>query len=601
MTARTGFTQLQNITRGLNRTTKPRLPPAIGYQGDVEYMQQVTSWRQWIDWEKDDNLVLKDEDAAQYHARVLYTYKQALMAVYYYPELWFEAVEYCFTNGLDEDAKKFLTQGIAANPESSLLAFKLADHIETSTTNDEGSDPGAKARMKKVREPYDKVLDALYELIKKVSTREAQEVQRIEVESESISGGADGEDDVNAANVSAKKAATDAHVAAVKQAAQLQVDQLSKIISHVWISLMRATRRIQGKGLPTERGASGFRIVFNDARKRGKLTSDFYVESAQLEWQCYKDPTGTRILERGLKLYPEDEYLPLEYIKHLISTHDVTNARAVFETTAARLLNNGDEASAEKAKPLFVFFHDYESKYGELSQVVRLEERMKQHFPGDPSLQQFSKRFATSRFNPVNVSPVVSPTQLQPKAMAHPSVEMGDAINSPIQKVIDSITTNSPKRPFPADDSDDTPPRKMARGESPLKGAAGRRMNEQQNQNQQRRGNGMPSMGMAALSMPPPLPQSINYLLSILPKAHTYTETRFESAKVVGLIRDIKLPAPGTVGQHYPHAQAPQLAQHLPAPAQAWPQYAPQQAPPMLPPQGFMQPSPVGQGQYGAR
>ncbi|KAI9872349.1 MAG: mRNA 3'-end-processing protein rna14, partial [Watsoniomyces obsoletus] len=107
------------------------------------------------------------------------------------------------------------------------------------------------------------------------------------------------------------------------------------MISHVWIALMRATRRIQGEGSTP---GGGFRAIFGEARKRGKVTSDFYVECAQIEWQCYRDPAGAKILERGIKLFPEDAYLPLQYMKHLFEINDVTNARGVFETTVSRLL-----------------------------------------------------------------------------------------------------------------------------------------------------------------------------------------------------------------------------------------------------------------------
>ncbi len=189
MTARTAYTQLQNLTKDLQRTSRPRLPPAPGFDGYQAYMKQVDIWKQWIEWEKDDNLVLKDEDLALFRNRILFTYKQALMALQFWPEMWYDAVEFCFQNGLDSEGVKLLNQGIAANPESPLLAFKLADRIESSTQNDDTADPGAKERMKKIREPYDTTLDALYELIKKVSTREKQDIQKAELASANSGSG----------------------------------------------------------------------------------------------------------------------------------------------------------------------------------------------------------------------------------------------------------------------------------------------------------------------------------------------------------------------------------------------------------------------------
>jgi cleavage stimulation factor subunit 3 len=586
MTARTAYTQLQNLTRDLKRTSKPRLPPAAGFEGHAEYMQQVALWKQWIDWEKEDNLVLKDEDLALYRSRILFTYKQALMALQFWPEMWYDAVDFCLSNGLENDGMKLLNHGIAANPESPLLAFKLADRIEASTQNDESADPGAKERMKKIREPYDKLLDALYELIKKVSAREKQDVQKIELAAASSEeGDGDQDDDMNAANVTAKKAALDNQIAAIKRGAQAQTGVLSRMVSHAWLALMRSTRRVQGKGPPGEKGPQGFRLIFTEARKRGKLTSDFYVESARIEWQCYRDPAGTKILERGMKLFPEDDYLPLQYIQHLFDIQDVTNARAVFETTVKRLLAHEDREQTAKAKPLFAFMHNYESKYGELAQVQALEERMKKHFPEDPTLKLFSSRYSTPLFDTMHIHPIISPQQMRPlHSLVLPSVETSmEAVNSPIQKVIDAITTHSPKRPYPDDLEDGGGPRKLARGESPLKGAAGRRMNQQQQQRQANAPAPLPSFP----PVPQPLPPGIAYMLSILPKASTYVETRFDAVKMMELIRDIKLPAPSAI---------PSQA-HQPPPSQTqpgWPPYPP------MPPQGFPPPPNVTQGQYGA-
>lgn len=604
MTARTAYTQLQNITRDLERTSKPRLPPAMGYEGDTEYAQQVTLWRQWLQWEKEDNLVLKDEDINQYNARIVFTYKQALMALQFWPEMWYEAAEFCFANNMETEGTTFLSQGFNANLESPLLAFKLADRIESTTSNDEGSDPGAKSRMSKVREPYTKVLDALYTVEKKTDTKMQFDIQNAEmVASQNANGEANGDEDLNASNVAAHKAAKDAQIDAIRLSAQSHLEMLSKIISHVWIALMRATRRIQGKGLPSEKGA-GFRAIFNEARKRGKLTSDFYVESAQIEWQCYRDPTGTRILERGVKLYPEDNHLPLEYIKHLVGKDDLTNARAVFETTISRFLGQNIPASTQKTKPLFAFFHDYESKYGELTQVVRLETRMRELFPEDPALKQFAARYSTSNFDPMSVHPIISNTQIQPKQFVLSSIEAADPVNSPLQKVIDNIATHSPKRPLQFDDLEESQPRKMMRAESPLKGAAGRRMNQQQQQQQsQQQQQARPAM---PFPVPTPLPPQVAYLLSILPKASFYTDTRFDAAKIVELIRECHLPPPMAIGGTRPPQpppptqlpQPPQPPQSQQAATQGWPPQYPPPQPPMIP-QGYLPPG-VTQPPYGA-
>lgn len=325
MTARSSFTELQNITRELHRVTLPKLPPAPGFDGEDEFKKQIQIWKRWIQWEKDDPLVLKEEDATSYRGRIIYVYRQALMAMRFVPEIWFEAADFCFDNKLDTEGNDFLKQGIDANPESCLLAFKRADHLEVTSE----SEQDAKKRGTKVREPYDKVLDALYELITKARAKEAQNIARVEETFANSDGGGqppradDDDEDEGDSEAKAKLSAKDTQINTIKKEHATEIGLLSRTISFAWIALMRAMRRIQGKGKPGE--MAGSRQVFADARKRGRITSDVYISSALIEYHCYKDPAATKIFERGAKLFPEDENFALEYLKHLIDINDVTS------------------------------------------------------------------------------------------------------------------------------------------------------------------------------------------------------------------------------------------------------------------------------------
>ena len=106
-----------------------------------------------------------------------------------------------------------------------------------------------------------------------------------------------------------------------------QMLALKKTITYAWIALMRTMRRIQGKGRPDHsKGVPpGFRGIFKDARSKGHVTSDLYVASAGIEHHCYQDPAATKIFERGMKLFPEDEDFALQYIKHLVKMNDATS------------------------------------------------------------------------------------------------------------------------------------------------------------------------------------------------------------------------------------------------------------------------------------
>jgi cleavage stimulation factor subunit 3 len=338
MSAKSANTALDNITRGLQRTTLPRLPPAPGFDGDQEYMEQVEIWKKWISWEKSDPLDLKDDkdQPGLYQKRILYVYNQALMALRFWPGMWVDAAQWCFDNNITSKdggsaGLDFLTRGIEANPESVLLALKHGDYIE-STHPVEENDEAKIVHGKAVRAPYNKVLDTLYGIVKSLKDRETAEIARIEAAAkaagESSTSRSDDddedEDDARSDKGANDNRANEQQLRAIKQGFAAQTQLLSRTISFVWIALIRAMRRIQGKGKPnTELG--GMRQAFQDARHRGRLTSDVYAAVAQLEWTIYKDPAGGKIFDRGAKLFPEDENFTLENIKYLHSRDDFTS------------------------------------------------------------------------------------------------------------------------------------------------------------------------------------------------------------------------------------------------------------------------------------
>jgi len=288
-------------------------------------MQQVELWEKWIRWEiEEDPLVLKDDETAKYKERVVYVFKQAVMALRFWPRIWYDAAEFCFQNGMDSDGNDFLTQGIAANPESCLLAFKKADRAEMVNTEDGGNDPDR--RRKAVREPYEKLLEALYELSKATVGREAQMITRIQEEAAQDQQNQGEEDDLDAQiHEITKEAEMRSQTETIKKNVKEQVELLKNIISHVWIAKMRAMRRVEGKGTGKAGDQSGLRGVFAEARKYGQISADFWLACALMEYHCYKDPAATRIFERGLKLFPENEQYALEHLKHLIAINDATS------------------------------------------------------------------------------------------------------------------------------------------------------------------------------------------------------------------------------------------------------------------------------------
>ena len=212
------------------------------------------------------------------------------------------------------------------------------------------------------------------------------------------------------------------------------------------------------------------------------------------------------------------------------NANTVTDARVAFETCVNRLIAKPETLA--KAKPLYAYFHKYESQYGELSQISKLEDRMAELFPDDPKLSYFVARYSSDRFDPVAAPIIISKSaQMRPKQLV-PVIEPAVSVrNSPLlarQEQSPRLqyvrATASPKRPLGIDDEELNPPKRLARGVSPLKGAAGRRL-DQQRRNQ-----------ASALH------RDITFLLNILPPAQSYDTQRLSPAGMVSILRDTNLP-----------------------------------------------------------
>ncbi|KKA28969.1 hypothetical protein TD95_000894, partial [Thielaviopsis punctulata] len=533
MTAKAAAIGLESLTRNLNRTTYPRLAPSAGFDGYEEFIEQVDLWNKWIEWEKSDPLVLEEEDTEALNKRILHTYNQALMALRFWPQLWVDFSDWCFRNNIMHASTNtpmgmfILMQGRLANPESVLLALKHADRIESSPPT--GEDDPNKARFAaSVKEPYSNVLDTLYDMCTSLKEKEASEIARVEqMEAEKE---ANGGSEPNPHFL--QEPTKEVKIQFIKDSYATRVQLLNRTISFVWIALIRAMRRIQGKGASH---GGGLRQTFTDARARGRLTSEVYVAVAHLEAYVYKDPVGGKIFERGSRLFPQDETFMLEYLKFLHSKDDTTNARVVFETCVNRLIQKPE--NLQKAKVLYEYFHNYESRYGELSQILKLEERMAELFPEDPYLSRFRSRFISDRpdrFNPLDAQIIVSPAIQQRPKIRLPSVEQHNSIresSAPAFRMEASPgpsqytrVPNSPKRPYPGDDMDENRPRKFARGESPLKGAAGRRLD------QQRRAQGNT------------LHRDITFLLTLLPPASSFDAYKVKSSGLINILRNTSVP-----------------------------------------------------------
>src|SRR5690606_34433842 len=150
----------------------------------------------------------------------------------------FEFSEYLASQGLESESMDFLEQGMKANPESCLLHFKYAERLEA--TLPAGDTPETiHQKSKQVRKPYDNLLDVLYGMAAKLQSREREEVAKLERLAAESS-----DPDAEEGQVSEYEQ----QITAIKEGTKVQLIALSKTISTVWISLMRAMRRMEGHG-----------------------------------------------------------------------------------------------------------------------------------------------------------------------------------------------------------------------------------------------------------------------------------------------------------------------------------------------------------------
>lgn len=93
------------------------------------------------------------------------------------------------------------------------------------------------------------------------------------------------------------------------------------------------------------------------------------------------------------------------------------------------------------------------------------------------------------------------------------------------------------------------PAKKVHRGDSPLKGAAGRRLDQQKQRLRSQRGGGDDGQrgdgGRMAGAVGQPvsvIPDAVMFLLGIIPGAQSYNAVRFNPEAIVLLLRDVQLP-----------------------------------------------------------
>jgi len=320
--------------------------PPLGVEKEE---QQLVAWKSLIAWEKTNPLQLE-----AYASRVMFTYRQAFMALRFYPEIWVDAATYLYEIGQAEEAVNIFKQGTEALPSNLLLHFSYAEFEEMRKRN-----PEARA-----------IFETL--LAQTVREREAlqndlEKEQRAEKEREKERHKQKDKD--REKEKDEKPLSSEAGEDAAERLQQLEEELKKKMEqeSLIYVMFMRFSKRAEDE--------QSLRNVFRRARESPSCTHHVFVASA------YMQPTKQvvcNIFEYGLKKFATEPDYVLHYIDYLwhLKEDSSQNLRSLFERTLAVM-------PSEKARTIWQRYLEYELNNGDLSSVKKVEERLQAAYPGE--------------------------------------------------------------------------------------------------------------------------------------------------------------------------------------------------------------------------
>ncbi|KAG0020917.1 mRNA 3'-end-processing protein rna14 [Podila clonocystis] len=373
MTARMMWKELKKLTDGINRNMLPR--PVKWTERELHQLEQ---WKRWIRWEKSNPLNF--EDATVLSARIAWTYKQALMSMRFYPEIWFEAANYFSEIGRSDEAVNLLKSACEIMPTSFLLHFAYAEMEESRKNFKEG------------RQAFETLIKNLTEKIDDMNKNVTQEVQAammaLQAEQQLLDGSTGSTKkvrDIEEVDGEMRERERDElkkrgkELQQYEKLARKEVEELIKGTGLAWIMFMQFVRRVEG--------TSQWRQIFGRARKSNACPYQVYVAAALMEYHCTKDRSiAGKVFELGYKTFSHESAYVEQYLEFLIQQNDDSNARALFERALISM-------SPDKARPLWEKFSEYENKYGDLTSITKVEKRRRETYSQESAIDRFAARY----------------------------------------------------------------------------------------------------------------------------------------------------------------------------------------------------------------
>ena len=301
--------------------------------------------------------------------RVMYTYKSALRMLRFFPEIWYDASEFLCKIGFPDEGIELLRQGFVDNPTSLLLAFTLAEKLEAK-----------KAEFSTIKLIFDNLIENLETLIKETNISfDKERVSLLAYLADSNIRDNTGEDEGERREQEREQKKENEKEVEIRVEGKraIRLLEIKESLTLVWIVYMRITRRSDADGV------NNARRIFSRARKtsmkQGYLTNHIFIASAFMEYFTNKEPTiAGKVFEAGLKEFPinidpQASNYVLRYIDYFMCLNDENNIRALFERALAAI-------PADKSKAIWAKYIEYESQYGDISNLHRIENRMNEKF-----------------------------------------------------------------------------------------------------------------------------------------------------------------------------------------------------------------------------
>ena len=270
-------------------------------------------WKAWIEWEKTNPLLLESDDAV--YKRVMYAFKQAVMNMRFYPEIWYflhlscvlcprySAAEYAKSKGKDAEAADFMKNGIKGNKLSFLLHFQYVEHEEENH------------HVSKFQATLESLINNISQEFEKMNKMAEFMKLQLDAENESdlklLSELPEDEREPILDRQRNRKQQKEG----IDRDHEMRVERISNDATTAWITLMHAMRRAEG--------IKSARQVFAKARKAKPLSHLIFVASALMEYYNNGDKAiATKVFELGLRTYHDKSDYVLHYLDFLLQIND---------------------------------------------------------------------------------------------------------------------------------------------------------------------------------------------------------------------------------------------------------------------------------------